>query len=107
MKVKLNAKDRFIIKEEVLPIDNAPRMDILLTIEIVDIIDLRRDEFEEYGISMLSDGRFKFDGSKDGIQKEFELNKHQVDLIKRMAAVKEKRGWSRFNAKTLEKIEKW
>lgn len=107
MKVKLNAKDRFIITEEILPIDNAPRMDMLLTLEIIDIIELRSDEFQEYGIIRLPDGRFQFDNNKNEILKEFELNKHHIEIIKRMATMKEKKGWSRFNAKTLEKIEKW
>lgn len=107
MKIKLNARDRFVIKEEVLPKENAPKVDILLTLEIIDIIDLNSNEFEELGVSQLPDGRLYFAKEKDNIEKEFELNKLQVDLIKRQVAKKEQKGWSVFNASTLEKIEKW
>jgi len=107
MKVKLNARDRIVIKEEILPVNKASKMDMILTLEIIDIIELKSDEFKEYGIHTSQDGRIIIDTTKDNVLKEFDLNKYQIDFIKSQVAKKEKDGWSRANALTFQKIEKW
>ena len=106
MKHKLNGLDRLIIPK-LLP-EQGGLLEQSIVKEIIEIIRVRSEEFDDFGIKEDHNTRMlNWDEEKIKIEKDFDLNKSQTQLLQDAVEKKDKdKQINQHNLETCQKIKK-
>jgi len=86
MKQKLNGIDRLnipIILNKAIP--EGAGLEVITMKEIIDMVGIPSEEFDEYGLKPNPNGGISWDTEKIKTEKEFDLKKPHTELLKQAA----------------------
>jgi len=102
MKFKLNGFDRLIIPK-LFP-ENGTMLEQITIREIIEIIQIKSEEFSTFGLKENPSGQLTWDPEKIKTEKEFDLTKIHTDLLKE--AVEKKDKAKQINQQILDTCQK-
>lgn len=88
MKYKLTGLDRLnipIILNRAIP--EGGGLEVITIKEIIDMVNIPSNEFDEYGLRQNPQGGVMWDVEKIKIEKEFDLKKPHTELLKKAAEI--------------------